>query len=180
MILWRRLDSPGHDACRLDVDAQGFSLVGAAVFRHHGKPAFLEYRVSCDGAWRTLRGDVTGWIGEAKREFGIERTPEGLWTLNGESVTGLDDCVDLDLGFTPATNTFQIRRCKLGVGESAAVPAAWLDVSSGLLERLEQRYEHRTRDAYYYEAPRFEYAALLGVRPVGFIHSYPGLWQSEE
>jgi hypothetical protein len=67
----------------------------------------------------------------------------------------------------------------LPIGKSAEVPAAWLDVSTGSLERLVQRYERRSADTYFYEAPRFEYAALLTVSPKGFVLSYPKLWEAE-
>ena len=91
----------------------------------------------------------------------------------------LDDCVDLDLGFTPATNLLQLRRVALACGQAADVPVAWLNAAAGTLERLSQRYERRSARAYWYEAPRFRYAALLDVDPSGFVHRYPGLWQMQ-
>jgi len=178
-ILWRRLDAPGHDACRIEQAVLGWRLDGASVFRHDGAPSLLSYRVACDGDWHAIRGVVSGWIGGRAVEWRAERAPSGAWTLNGETVTGLDDCVDLDLGFTPATNACVLRRIALEVGESALVPAAWLDVSSGALERLVQRYERRTADEYWYEAPRFEYEATLRLSASGFVLAYPGLWEAE-
>jgi hypothetical protein len=177
-ILWRRLDAPGHDACRLEQAVLGWRLDGAAAFRHEGAPALLAYRLACDADWKTLRGAVTGWIAGRSVEWHAERT-SGAWALNGEAVTGLDDCVDLDLGFTPATNTCALRRLSLEVGQSAEVSSAWLDVSTGLLERLVQRYERRSEDTYWYEAPRFEYSAALRVSAGGLILSYPRLWEAE-
>ena len=178
-ILWRRLEAPGHDACRLEQAVLGWRLDGAAVFRHEGVPALISYRVACDDAWRTLRGTATGWIDGTTVEWHAERTAGGLWTLNGEPVTGLDDCVDLDFGFTPATNAFPLRRLALAVGTAASVAAAWLDISTGTLERLTQRYERRSEGTYWYESPRFEYAALLEVSANGFVRSYPRLWEAE-
>src|SRR5207244_2474062 len=35
-ILWRRLDTPGHDACRLERSDAGWELDGTAVFREDG------------------------------------------------------------------------------------------------------------------------------------------------
>ena len=179
-ILWRRLDVPGHDACRLEQAVLGWRLDGAAAFRQEGMPTLLSYRVACDADFRSLRGTVSGWIDGKVVEWHAERSAGGLWTLNGEGVTGLDDCIDLDLGFTPATNAFHLRRVALSVGQSADVAAAWLDVSTGALERLVQRYERKSEDTYWYEAPRFEYAALLTVSPNGFVRSYPRLWEAEE
>lgn len=178
-ILWRRLDTPGHDACRLEQTGGGARLDGAAVFRHEGVPARLAYQLACDAGWRTRHGAVQGWVGERPIAFRVVRTAEGVWTLNGEAVPHLDGCIDLDLGFTPATNLSQLRRVALQIGQAAAVPVAWLDVAAGTLSVLEQRYERRTQGTYWYEAPRFGYAAFLEVDPVGFVRKYPDLWEAE-
>jgi hypothetical protein len=129
--LWRRLDTPGHDACRLEQGATGWALDGAAVFSEDGSPAQLAYRIACDLAWRTQHGEVRGWLGGRAVEFSVSRTSEGLWTLNGVLVPRLEGCVDLDLGFTPATNLTQIRRSALAVGQAAHVPVAWRSAMSG-------------------------------------------------
>lgn len=178
-ILWRRLDTPGHDACRLEQTDTGWRLDGATAFRHEGTPACLVYQVECDAQWRTSKGVVQGWIGARTVDLVILRTPADVWTLHGEVVPHLDGCFDLDLGFTPATNLFQLRRAALQVGQSAAIPVAWLDVADSALQVLQQRYERRTGEMYWYEAPRFGYAAALEVLPVGFILRYPGLWEAE-
>ena len=112
-------------------------------------------------------------------EFTIARTAGGMWTLNGAVVPGLERYVDLDLGFTPATNLPQLRRVALAEGQAADVLVAWLDVSAGTLAVLPQRYERRTEMTYWYEAPSVNYADLLEVTPGGFISRYPGLWEME-
>jgi hypothetical protein len=178
-ILWRRLDMPGHDACRLDGCDSGWRIEGTAVFRHDGEPARLNYEVACDVGWRTQQGEVRGWLGIKCVEFRVARTAGGVWTLNGQAVPGLEGCVDLDFGFTPATNLLQLRRLALAEGQGADAPAAWLDVSAGMLAVLPQRYERRNEATYWYEAPSVDYAALLEVAPTGFILRYPGLWEVE-
>jgi hypothetical protein len=178
-ILWRRLDTPGHDACRLQGSDAGWQLEGTAVFCKDGIPARLAYYVTCDLAWRTKQGQIHGWLGAQSVEFTIARTSGGVWTLNGASVPGLESYVDLDLGFTPATNLPQLRRVALAVGQAADVPVAWLDVSSGSLTALPQRYERRSEATYWYEAPSVNYEGLLEVDSTGFIRRYPGLWEAE-
>jgi hypothetical protein len=178
-ILWRRLDTPGHDACRLEGSDAGWELDGTAVFLHDGAPAQLAYRVACDLGWHTRQGQIRGWLGARAIEFLVVRTEDGVWTLDGDIVQGLENCIDLDLGFTPATNLQQLRRVALAEGEAADVPVAWLNMPAGTLELLPQHYERRGKATYWYEAPSMNYAALLEVDPAGFIHRYPGLWESE-
>jgi uncharacterized protein len=178
-VLWRRLDLPGHDACRLERFDNGWRLSGTAVFRHEQGPACLAYQVTCDAAWLTQEGSVQGWVGTERVEYLASREAHGAWTLNGRAVPHLEGCDVLDLGFTPATNLFHLRRIALNVGQEAAVTAAWLDVSAKTLDILHQRYQRRTEELYWYEAPRFAYAALLEVAPLGFVRRYPGLWENE-
>jgi hypothetical protein len=177
--LWRRLDAPGHDACRLERSAEGWRLDGTAVYRDDGVPARLDYRIECGPDWVSRRGRVSGWLGTRGVEFVIARSDPGVWTLDGAVVTGLQDCVDLDLGFTPATNLLQLRRVTLAEGAAADVPAAWLDVAAGTLVRLAQRYERRSATTYWYESPRHDYTALLETTPAGFVRRYPELWEME-
>jgi len=178
-ILWRRLDSPGHDACRLEQHESGWQVEGTAVFQLGGRPARLSYAAACDLSWRALSGHVRGWIGDRTVELSIERSSGGAWTLDGEVVSGLRECMDLDFGFTPSTNLLQLRRLALANGQGADAPAAWLDVSTGTLDVLVQRYERRSETTYWYQAPRFGYAEMLDVDSVGFVRRYPGLWEVE-
>ncbi|RYF31787.1 MAG: hypothetical protein EOO26_12815 [Comamonadaceae bacterium] len=176
-ILWQRLDAPGHDACRLERSDTAWQLDGAAVFRQaDGQIAQLHYRVRCDRNWHTQWGTVRGWLGSRAIDLSVVRRADNHWTLNDAPVPDLAHCVDLDLGFTPATNLIQLRRLQLAAGEGASAPAAWLDLEEGGLTLLDQRYERRGEADYHYQADRFDYAAVLAVSPEGFVRDYPGLW----
>jgi hypothetical protein len=176
-VLWRRLDVPGHDACRLVQTAGGHVLEGAAVFRDARGVAALRYEVACDRRWRSRRGRVTGWVAGRAVDAAIARTSRG-WTLGGDVVEGVADCLDLDFGFTPATNLFSLRRLALSVGERAAFPVAWFDAGARTLVRLPQVYERIGAHAYRYASPTVRYRAVLRFGPDGFVRSYPRLWRT--
>ena len=106
----------------------------------------------------------------------IVRDPHG-WRLDGVRLEGLKHLVDLDFGFTPATNLLQLKRLRLSPGETAEVPVAWFDLDSVSLIELPQTYERRGEATYWYEAPTVPYRALLEIAPNGFVRSYPGLWR---
>jgi len=178
VALWRRLDTPGHDACRLDPADGGWRLDGTAVFLHEGEPARIDYHVACDGRWRTERGHIRGFIGARTFDWRIGREASAAWTVNGVAVPGLEAYVDLDLGFTPATNLTQLRRVALAPGQAAQVPVAWIDAPDGVLQALPQRYERRSATTYWYESPTAGYAELLELAPSGFVRRYPGLWEA--
>lgn len=178
--LWRRLDVPGHDPCRLSAIPGGWRLDGSTVFRHERGPARIHYIVECDAGWRTRAGAVTGVIGDQDWNLRIERSPVGQWTLNGGAAIGVEGCYDLDLGFTPSTNYLQLRRVELEIGAAADVPVAWLDLPDGTLRLLPQRYERRSANSYWYESPSTGYAKMIELAESGFARIYPQGWVLED
>ena len=178
-VLWRRTDSPGHDACGLWSLDDGWQLQGTAVFRLDDVPCHLNYTVECDASWTTRSAAIGGWIGKNPVELVIQSSPDQRWKLNGTEYPELAGLLDVDLGFTPATNLVQLRRLRLGIGQESYAPAVYLSFPDLTLERLEQRYLRITPDKYDYQAPRFSYAAVLKVSDLGFVTHYPGLWELE-
>jgi uncharacterized protein len=173
---WTRLDRPGCDAALLRPHGDGWLLQGAAAFDRDGGSASVAYQVETDARWETRRGLVCGFLGDRTVRHEILRDNAG-WRLNGALVEGLAHLVDLDYGFTPATNALQLARIALRPGQRAAVPVAWFDLDSASPIELPQRYERRRELSYWYEAPTVPYQALLEIAPNGFVQSYPGLWR---
>ena len=175
-ILWRRLDVEGHDSCLLSKAEDGYSLKGQAIFVQDDKPCCLAYEVVCDAVWQTRAARVDGLLGLRELHFVIERDAAGQWTLNGEVQRDVAGLVDVDLGFTPASNLLAIRRFDLGVGQTSPAPAAYLTFPELRLTRLEQSYQRLDEARYAYVAPMFGYDDILVVSPAGFVVNYPGLW----
>lgn len=177
-ILWRRLDLEGHDACLLCATGNGWRLEGHALFLQDGQPCSLAYAVDCDPGWRARSARVDGFLGAQILHYEIERLADGQWTLNGAEQGAVARLVDVDLGFTPATNLLAIRRFDLGVGTATPAPAAYLAFPELRLMRLDQTYQRLDEHRYAYAAPMFGYDAVLEVSAAGFVLDYPGLWRS--
>jgi len=176
---WRSLHRPGTDRCVLEAVASGARLLGRADYAVEAGAAGLDYRVDCDRSWRTVSAHVEGTLAGRSVAFDVMRTEDDVWTMNDAAVPGVAGCLDLDLGFTPATNLLALRRLDLSIGQAASAPAAWLDVDAAVLAVLPQRYERRSATTYWYAAPTVGYEALLEVDANGFVTHYPGLWQAE-
>jgi uncharacterized protein len=173
---WRRLDRPGRDAASLRPSDRRWLLRGAAAFDHDGGSVAVAYQAEVDARWETKRGVIRGFFGDQTVQHEIHRDDAG-WRLNGVRAAGLDHLVDLDFGFTPATNVLQLSRIALKLGQSAEVPVVWFDLDSASLTELPQRYERRSAASYWYEAPTVPYQGLLEIAPNGFVRSYPDLWR---
>jgi len=148
-----------------------------AVFSEARRACDLTYSVTADAAFRTKRADVAGYVGNRAVEMRIRSAGAGRWRKAGSSAAPVAGCLDIDLGFTPATNLLPIRRLALRVGESADAPAAYVQFPRLRLTKLPQRYQRISRYEYAYESPRHGYAATLRVSPVGAVIDYPGIFQ---
>jgi uncharacterized protein len=179
-FLWRRLNAPGLDVCRFIASPGKHELIGTAVFVEAKRVCQLSYHVLADTSFLTKRASVTGFVGRRAVDLRIAVSRGGHWTVNGVAEHVPAQCLDLDLGFTPATNLLALRRLRLSVGEEAQAPAAYLAFPRMKLGRLRQRYKRLSPTTYDYEAPRFNYRATLQVSAIGAVIDYPTLFAMEQ
>jgi uncharacterized protein len=179
VMLWRRLDEPGHEAAHLLLRDSCWHLTGTAVFAHNQLPCRLDYLVMCNLEWQTISTKVTGWVGSTIVEIELLVDSAQNWQINGVECPAVKGCIDVDLGFSPSTNLLAIRRLDLDVGEEAKAQAAWLSFPEFTLEVLEQLYRRNQEASYHYKSAGSGFVTDLEVNAAGFITQYPGLWQVE-
>jgi uncharacterized protein len=179
ILLWRRLDEPGHENARLVYHEPFWQLGGMAVFASEGKACRLEYSIACDAGWRTLHVDVAGWVGPRRIRFHLVANAERAWHLDGRPCPEVAGCLDVDLSFSPATNLLPIRRLALQAGQSAAVRAAWVSFPGFTIEPLDQLYRRVGETSYHYEAAGGTFATDFEVNAAGFVTRYSGRWEEE-
>jgi uncharacterized protein len=158
----------------------GWRLTGELEVEEDRQKASLSYVVECDIRWRTRLATVAG--DTAGRPFRVALTADlaGNWHRDGSPVAALSGTMDVDLGFTPATNTLPIRRLGLAVGESAAVRSAWLRFPELRLEPLEQVYTREAETTFHYRAmvDGEPFVARLETDCFGRVLGYEGLWEA--
>jgi hypothetical protein len=177
---WRRLDGPGHEESRIEQTTGGWRLTGQLEAEERMVRAQLMYVIDCEGDWRTRRAVVTGAASGAPIRFEFAADGEGHWTLNGVSLPSVEGALDIDLGFTPATNLLPIRRLDLAVGQRADVRTVWLRFPQLRVEALEQTYLREAALVFRYDAvvnsERFQ--ARLDTDEFGRVLLYEGLWEA--
>jgi uncharacterized protein len=179
-ILWRGIQLPGHEACRLFSQGAEWHLEGTAVFSHAHQPCRLSYLVVCEEKWNTMKAWVSGWVAETAVDIDLVVDREHRWRMNGIEHPTVTGCIDVDLNFSPSTNLLPIRRLNLAVGQEALVEVAWLKFPSFELEPLSQSYSRVDESTYRYESGGGQFTADLKVDRVGFVRNYPAIWQAEE
>lgn len=175
-VVWKRLDIPGMDACQFRSEPNGWAISGTAIFIADGSAGKLTYDVACRRDWSTRTASVSGWTGKRNISLMLERPGATDWHLNGAPINGTSALADIDLGFTPATNTNAIKRLDLQEGQEVETTALWLDTSDWMFKPLRQIYRHKSDTLLAYASPLHRYQADITIDPFGVIVDYPGLW----
>lgn len=186
-ILWKLVDGVGLEHCRMHLDPDGPSISGTVVTVVEGSPATIRYEVQCDRYWHT-REVVIELLTSAEVEstrLHLLSDGDGNWQRITETderqvrtnLPQIAGCIDIDLSFTPATNTIPLRRYTLVHGARVKVTAAWVQFPSLLLEPLPQQYTRLEKPYYRYQSFRDGFTTDLEVDEHGIVTTYPGLWE---
>ena len=174
-ILWQGLIGPSLERFVAARGENGFQLSGLILRAHQDSPYAVRYSIEVDDAWRTRAVQVEV-ENDGQHRVLLAADGAGHWSRDSEPLIALDGCLDVDLEWSPSTNTLPIRRLGLAVGETNAVAAAWIRLPSLEVERLDQSYERLDDDRYRYRSGHF--TADLAVDVDGVVLQYGVNWKA--
>jgi uncharacterized protein len=175
LILWQGLTAPSLERFMLTPSGSGFELRGLILQTDRDVAYVVRYAIGVDQSWFTRKVDVEVENG-GRRTVKLSRTSGGLWSRDGRTASDLAGCDDIDLEWSPSTNTLPIRRLRLPLDGAAELTAAWIRFPSLEIERLDQSYERLAGRRYRYRSGRF--TAELEVDADGLVLDYAGLWKA--
>src|SRR5437868_2468490 len=150
-ILWKGLITPSMERFIVGTSGDGFEFSGLILQAHEEEPYVVRYRIEVDAGWRTRNVEVELEDG-GQRRLNLTADGEGNWSRDGQRLEQVAGCIDVDLEWSPSTNTLPIRRLGLASGETRPVAAAWVRCPSLEVERLEQSYERLADGRYRYRS----------------------------
>ncbi|MFE6969573.1 putative glycolipid-binding domain-containing protein [Isoptericola sp. NPDC057653] len=136
-------------------------------------PERLEYAMELTPGWE-FRG-LRLWS-SAGRQLDLDRDAAGTWRVDGAERPDLADAVDVDLSFSPFTNTLPVRRLGLAVEAAADIVTAYVDGATFEVTPDPQRYTRPSSDRYVYESRDSDFLREITVDADGFVVDYPGLF----
>lgn len=171
-VLWQASDG-GSEVCLLKRSGPGWRLTGTVLTHEAEQPIEIRYAVTVDSAWTTTH--VAARVAIAGSE---PRELDQLGALLSATTRPLEyrNCVDVDLSFTPATNTLPIRRLDLRVGDQAEIEVAWLTWPDLDVRPVRQVYARLEENRYRYT--QGDFTAELVVDEQGLVLDYEGLWHA--
>jgi hypothetical protein len=169
-----RLHPVGHEPIR--------RYIGYIVGIEDDQPLLITYVVELQELTGRLSCSVQSQVGAGRRHVGtLIRQPDGKWLIRSPTeprfppAPDLDAASELDLEFTPLTNTLAINRLNLAVGESADLITAWVRFPRLTVEPYPQRYTRLAERTYRFESEGF--SAEIEVDDLNLVVRYGDLWE---
>lgn len=175
--LWRWLQGTGLERFELVREADDWIFRGTILTLAADAAAEATYEIVCDRAFRTTRANVS--VRDATGERTLQMVTEnGRWYENGRENKTVVGALDIDLGWSPSTNTLPIKRLNLQVGQtSGEFMAAWVRFPDLTLQPLPQEYVRLADRQYRYSSRSGAFVANLRVDDDDLVLDYEGFWQ---
>lgn len=172
-VTWTSASLESNEDCVIHEQPTGVALSGSTTLPLEGGLGRIDYELEADADWRAL-GAIITVSGRVDRRITIDRSGDS-WTIDGEPRPDLAGCIDIDLGWTPATNILPLRRRPVAIGESVITTAAWVRFPELDVVPATQTYIRSAADKVVYRSPTFE--AELEVTRAGVVTRYgDDLW----
>ena len=179
VILWQRLDEPGFEWCSVRAQGGGRMIEGVALVALEGVPWRVDYTIEVDEAGKTRRASIRAGSGDdlsRPQTLELEANGAGAWRRNDAVIIDSPDCLDIDLGFSPVTNSLPIWRLGLPPGDSREIRVAWVLFPSLEVVEGRQTYERLDESTWRYRSKGFQ--ADLTVGADGLVDDYAGYWRA--
>ena len=142
-VVWRGIASHSIERCLVEETADGPRVVGAVS----GDFGECSYELRADARWRfrSLSLSVEG------RTLGVTYDGE-TWAVDRRPRPDLNQAHEVDLAFSPVSNTLPIRRLRMEVGDSVDIVTAYVTVPDLEVTADPQRYTRVSQHDYLYES----------------------------
>lgn len=175
VIRWRGLERRSDERFVFRHLPAGYRAEGIHIDSEYA----LTYRVEIDRSWQFRSLDLA-MFGE-DRGLALRRDADGTWTDGpGNALPFLNEAREIDLSFSPFTNTLPIRRLNPLVGEAFDIVMAYVDLPSLAVTADPQRYTRLHDHAFRFESLDSGFRRDIEIDSEGFVVEYPGLFTREE
>lgn len=176
-VMWCSLDGKKFEHVQLRSNKEGILADGLIIHLDAGSSYRIRYRIQCDSAWQVRKVHLQ-LLGTSSHELLLHADGKGNWKdKEGHRIEMLDGARDVDIHFSPFTNTLAIRRLKLQQGMAVQTQVVFINVPDLSVEMARQQYtritDKETGRRYRYESLTSGFKTELPVDEDGLLIEYP-------
>ncbi|MFO7445873.1 MAG: putative glycolipid-binding domain-containing protein [Ignavibacteriaceae bacterium] len=180
IYVWERMDEKTIEYCTVNYndDIQINSYITGVV---EDNPFHVEYGLRLNKKWQINSFSIKIF---SRSEKTMSLT--GQEDLNsafvwkdekGKPLPEFNGCNDIDISLTPLTNTLPIRRLSLPPNQPQIINVLYINLPSGDLKPVKQRYTNLGNNKYLYESLDSDFKSEIDINNEGFVTKYSIYWK---
>lgn len=176
-LQWEGLQYNSQEICQVKTLKDTIEVNGSIKGDHEGWFFYIQYHIIVNQAWHAMELAISINMNNKTDDFLFRGNGEGAWQFNGKNAPELEGCIDVDISFTPFTNTLPIRRLNLNPGETREIKVLYVDVLEKKVSLLKQQYRCMAAGSYRYRNVPNDFEAVIRTDENGYVTDYPGLFK---
>jgi hypothetical protein len=181
LVVWRGTEEWLAEAAAVDLHEDGLSATGVQLGADPA-PYRLDYRLDASEGFVTRELELTATVEGTRRRLRLRHDGAGDWSAEADhevELPELSEARDIDIGFSPLTNSMPILRHRLHQQGEHDFVMAWVEVPSLNVIAARQRYVHVRGDGdgavVRFLDGESEFSAELELDSDGLLVFYPEL-----
>jgi uncharacterized protein len=181
LVVWRGVEEWLAEAAAIDLREDGLSATSVQLGADP-TPYRLDYRLDASDGFVTRELELTATVEGTRRRLRLSHDGAGGWSAeadHGVELPDLSEARDIDVGFSPLTNSMPILRHGLHQQGEQDFVMAWVEVPSLNVIAARQRYAHVRGDGdgavVRFLDGESEFSAELELDSDGLLVFYPQL-----
>ncbi len=178
-LIWQHLEAPGWEHVRVITEHPGWTVFDSILAREaNGQVLRGGYTLVVDKEWRTL-----------ELRFMLESEPgsmqgihllsegDGRWfDADEQHIPELDGILDVDIQWSPLTNTLPLNRIGMETGSHHDIRLAYIALPEPRLQVVEQHYHRPDTSTLELSVPGSNEKYPMTVDEDGYVVHYPELF----
>lgn len=125
-VSWASLEETGAERLTLAETGAGYLAEGTLVGSGTGSSACGRYEIALSPTWQVTRVAAAWEQGGRRQSLSLQTESSGIWRSPAAPEPALTGCTDVDIAWTPFTNTLPIRRLGLSPGEGREIQVVYI------------------------------------------------------
>lgn len=176
-ILWTGWENQSVEFCNLVKKPTDIEVNGSIISSYSGEFCKVEYSIFLNPDWTVSAFTLEAQFSQEPVNWYLNAEKGHGWTIAHHDAEPFKDCIDIDISFTPFTNSLPVNRLHMKEGDTADIQVLYIDIMERKLKPVNQRYTRLPALQYKFENVPNDFEAVLELDENGLVVNYPDLYK---
>ncbi len=182
-MVWRPSAGIGYEHLKVKEEHNQIIIDSIVIGSHNHNGIFrMKYDIALDKSW-VVRAVNMRYLGEGEDQgLSLSSDGRGIWKdAEGQVISELSGCIDIDISCTPFTNTLPINRLSYEPLQQQEIQVVYISAANLTYKQVKQQYTllESGKDSSVFQYRSGNFVENITVDSNGIVMVYPNLFYRE-